>query len=435
MKSSRQIVLELLTKMAVNGAYSNIVLDNTFTNERLSAREKSFATMLFYGVIERKMMLDYIIRLYSSMEFDKIDTAVVQLLRMGLYQLMYMDSVPENAAVNETVQLAPHSAKGFVNGILRSFIRDGLTVNYKDLEGIPKQSIQYSCPKWLIKKWTAQYGEEETVKILEASFGRPPLYAKVNTIKTSADNLIEILAKEKIKAVRNPLLEDCIEIGRIHGVESTNSYRKGLFHIQDISSQLCCKIARPVFNETVIDICAAPGGKTFSMAEAMANRGKIYSFDLYNGKVSMINESAKRLGLDIVKASVNDAMIYNPSIPHADKVLCDVVCSGLGVIRRKPEIKYKQMKNLEELPKIQRQILDVSSRYVKVGGTLIYSTCTLNDDENDKVVDDFLEQHTEFAPVVVPISVQGVENCYKRTFFPQTTGGDGFFAATLRRVR
>ena len=434
MKTARQIVLELLVKMEQNGAYSNIVLDNTFNTEKLSNRDKAFAAMLFYGVIERKMTLDYIIRLYSSAEFEKIDIDVLQILRMGLYQLLYT-AVPESAAVNECTGLAKESRKGFVNGILRNFIREGKRIDYKDLQGEAKLSIEYSCPKWLVKKWTGMFGEEKTAELLKDSFGRPPLFVKVNTLKCTADELVAEFAKEKIEAKKNALLDDCVELGRIHGVEATNAYRKGLFHVQDISSQLCCRVARPVFNETVIDMCAAPGGKTFTMGEMMSNRGKIFSYDLYDGKVSMINEGARRLGLSIVTAAVNDATSYNPNIPMADKVLCDTVCSGLGVIRRKPEIKYKEMKNLEDLPILQQHIMETASKYVKVGGTLIYSTCTLNTDENEKVVEGFLSRNPNFAPVVVPITVAGVDDVCMRTFLPSVTGGDGFFAATLRRVK
>lgn len=434
MKSARQVVLELLIKMQENGAYSNIVLDNTFSREKLSNRDRAFAAMLFYGVIERRMTLDYIIRQYSSTEFDDIDTDVVQILRMGIYQLMYT-AVPESAAVNEAVNLASQSRKGFVNGILRNFIREEKRIDYKDLTGVAKMSIEYSCPKWLIKKWIEMFGEETAVEILKDSFGRPPLFVKVNTVKTTADQLIAQLAKEKIEAKKNTLLDDCLELGRIHQIEASQAFCKGLFHVQDISSQLCCRIAKPIFNETVVDVCAAPGGKTFTMAEMMANRGKIYSYDLYDGKVSMINQGAERLGLTIVRADVQDATVYNPNIPMADKVLCDAVCSGLGVIRRKPEIKYKEMKNLEQLPIVQKHIMQTASRYVKPGGTLIYSTCTLNTEENEKVVEAFLAENRSFAPVVVPIGINGVEESCMRTFLPSLTGGDGFFAATLRRVR
>ncbi len=434
MKSARQTVLDLLIKMHRNGAYSNIVLDNTFSTEKLSNRDRAFATMLFYGVIERKMTLDYIIRLYSSVEFDKIDTDVLQLLRMGLYQLLYT-SVPESAAVNESVGLAAPARRGFINGILRSFLRDGKNIDYKDLDGVAKMSVEYSCPKWLIKKWTEMLGEEKTVEILKDSFGRPPLFVKVNTLRCTADQLISEFSKEKIEAKKNPLLDDCLEIGNVHQIEATNAYRKGLFHVQDISSQLCCRVAKPMFNDTVIDVCAAPGGKTFTMAEMMANRGKILSFDLYDGKISMIRKGAKRLGISIVSAQVHDATQFDNNIPLADKVLCDTVCSGLGVIRRKPEIKYKEMKNIEQLPLVQKHILSTASRYVKMGGTLIYSTCTLNTEENEKVVEQFLSENRGFSPVVVPIGISGVEDACMRTFLPSVTGGDGFFAATLRRVK
>ena len=434
MKSARQVVLELLIKMQENGAYSNIVLDNTFSREKLSNRDRAFAAMLFYGVIERRMTLDYIIRQYSSTEFDNIDTDVVQLLRMGIYQLMYT-AVPESAAVNESVNLASQSRKGFVNGILRNFVREGKKIDYKELTGDAKMSVEYSCPKWLIKKWIEMFGEETALEILKDSFGRPPLFVKVNTLKITADQLIAQLAKEKIEAKKNALLDDCLELGRIHQIEASKAFCKGLFHVQDISSQLCCRIAKPVFNETVIDVCAAPGGKTFTMAEMMANRGKIYSYDLYDGKVSMINQGAERLGLTIVNADVQDATVYNPKIPMADKVLCDTVCSGLGVIRRKPEIKYKDEKEFEELPRLQKAILEVSARYVKVGGTLVYSTCTLSRAENDEVAQEFASTHSEFSPIVQPIPYAGAENSPMRTFFPEEDGGDGFFTAAFRRIK
>lgn len=439
MKTARQIALDLLVKMDTSGAYSNIILDNMFTAEKTTPRDKAFVTAVFYGVLERKMTLDYLIRYYSSVEFDKISVAVVQILRMGFYQLLYMDSVPESAAVNESVALMDYAgipqAKGFVNAILRNFIRDGKAIDYKNLTDEAKLSIEYSCPKWLIKKWNGELGAEKTLSLLKASFGRPPIYARVNTVKFSTDEVIDKLAHEKIKAVKNNLIDGCIEISNTRGIETCSAFRKGMFHIQDISSQICCKIISPIFNEIVVDLCAAPGGKTFTCAELMANRGKVFSYDLYNGKVDVIRSGAKRLGLDIITASENDAGCPNPDIPKADKVICDVPCSGLGVIRRKPEIKYKPMKTLEGLPEIQSRIVNNAADYVKVGGTLIYSTCTVSKAENEDVVSEFLKNHDNFVPIVVPIGVKGVADSHMRTMLPQNTGGDGFFAATLRRVK
>lgn len=434
MASARQIVFGLLIKTEEKGAYSTIVLDSALEKNALSPKDKAFASALFYGVLERKMTLDYIIRYYSKIEYDKIDISAVQLLRMGLYQLLYMESVPDSAAVNETVKLAEQKQKGFINAVLRGFLRNGLKIDYGNLEGEARLSVEYSCPKWLVKMWNKRFGEKNTLEILKSSFGRPPLYVKVNTLKCDAEQLISELKKDGIKAQRNKLLPDCVEIDKIGGIEACRAYRNGLFHVQDISSQLCCKIVKAGYGETVLDMCAAPGGKSFSIAEAMENRGEIHSFDLYDGKISMLREGAKRLGITIISAEVNDASVYNENIPMADKVLCDVVCSGLGVIRRKPEIKYKKKAALEEIPPMQREILKTASRYVKAGGTLIYSTCTLNYEENEAVVEEFLRENRNFAPIVVPLDISGVEVGYCRNFFPHVTGGDGFFVATLRRT-
>ena len=190
-----------------------------------------------------------------------------------------------------------------------------------------------------------------------------------------------------------------------------------------------------MFNETVVDLCSAPGGKTFTCAEIMNDRGRIYSFDLYDGKVSVITNTAKRLGLTIITAAENDATKFNPDIPKADRVICDVPCSGLGVIRRKPEIKYKPMKQLETLPDTQRKIINNAAEYVKPGGTLVYSTCTVSRTENDDIVDEFLKEHSDFVPVVVPLNIKGLEDSYKRTMLPCDVNGDGFFTATLRKVK
>lgn len=439
MKTARQIALDLLIKMDASGAYSNIILDNIFTAEQTPARDKAFATALFYGVLERRMTLDYLIRYYSSVEFDKISVAVVQILRMGFYQLLYMDSVPESAAVNEAVALMNYvgtsRAKGFVNAVLRNFIRDGKQIDYRELKDEAKLSIEYSCPKWLIKKWNSELGAEKTMAMLKASFGRPPIYARVNTVRFSVDEVIGKLQESGITARRNSLLDGCIEISNTKGIESSIAYRKGMFHIQDISSQLSCRIIAPMFNETIVDLCAAPGGKTFTCAELMGNRGKVYSYDLYDGKVDVLRNGAKRLGLDIIAASENDASKPNPAIPVADKVICDVPCSGLGVIRRKPEIKYKLKKSLEGIPEIQRRIINNAADYVKPGGTLIYSTCTVSRDENEQVVENFLAEHTDFVPIVVPVAVKGISDNYMRTMLPSDINGDGFFTATLRKVK
>ncbi|MGN0578870.1 MAG: 16S rRNA (cytosine(967)-C(5))-methyltransferase RsmB [Ruminiclostridium sp.] len=433
MVTARQTAYDLLLKTELQGAYSNIALDEALEKSGLAGKDRAFAAALFYGVLERKMTLDYLIRAYSKTEYDKLDKRAVQLLRMGLYQLLYMTAVPESAAVNETVKLCPQRLKGFANAVLRAFIRGGSKLSFDGLDENGRLSVEYSCPKWLVKMWRKSYGDECTLAMLKSSFGRPPLYAKVNTLKCTADSLIERLSSENIPAVRNPLLSDCIEIGKISGIERCKAYREGLFHVQDISSQLCCKIVAPQSGETVLDMCAAPGGKSFSMAEAMENKGRLLSFDLYEARTELIKSGASRLGLDVITAGVNDALLLNEAIPIADRVLCDVVCSGLGVIRRKPEIKYKPKAEIAEIPEIQRKILDTSKNYVKAGGLLVYSTCTLNPEENEIVAKDFLAKNSDFTPELISADIAGGEGGWYRSFFPHITGGDGFFAASFRR--
>ncbi|MCL2077475.1 MAG: 16S rRNA (cytosine(967)-C(5))-methyltransferase RsmB [Oscillospiraceae bacterium] len=437
MTQSRKTVLELLTRMEQSGAYSNIILDNTFSRDKLNARDKGFSAALFYGVLERKMTLDYLIREYSEIEFDELSCETVQILRMGFYQLLYMN-VTENAAVNECAELAEHSAKGFVNAILRNFIRDGKVIDTKNLEGYAKLSIEYSCPKRLIKKWSAAYGEETTLEILKGSFGRPPIYLRVNTLKFQTDEVAAALSKESFEVKKSEIIDDCLLLERFNSgdansIELSDAYRKGMFHVQDISSQLCCKLAHPGFNQTVIDLCAAPGGKSFTMAQIMNNRGRVISCDLYGGRLALIESGAKRLGLDVINVMENDASVINPEFPPADTVLCDVPCSGLGVIRRKPEIKYKSFEIFEGLAEIQRKILSAASSYVKPNGTLIYSTCTLNPDENEAVADAFQKEHPEFSPYIVPVGVAGLSDDSRYNMFPHVTGGDGFFIAIFRR--
>ncbi|MGN0641086.1 MAG: 16S rRNA (cytosine(967)-C(5))-methyltransferase RsmB [Oscillospiraceae bacterium] len=439
MADARLTAVKLLLKMESSASYSNILLDSALSEQGLSEREKAFAAALFYGVTERRLTLDYIIEQNSRIPFRKLEKEAVAVLRAGFYQLLYMPSVPESAAVNESVKLCrklkAFGAEGFVNGMLRSFIRNGKQISFEGLDEVKTLSLKYSCPEWIAAKWLREYGEENAIKAMEASLGAPPLYARVNSTKVTDDELVNLLKKEGVKAERNPRLNGCIRLEKAGEIEQLEAFKAGLFHIQDVSSQLCCLTLRPIVNETVIDICAAPGGKTFTLAELMGNNGRVLSLDLYDGRVNLIAEGAKRLGLRIVEAKQNNAVKFSEELPQADRVLCDVPCSGLGVIRRKPEIKYKSEEEFEELPRLQRAILEVSSRYVKEGGTLVYSTCTLSRAENDEVARDFAENHPEFSPIVQTIPYEGAENNSMRTFFPEKDGGDGFFTAAFRRIK
>lgn len=438
MADARLTVAKLLLKMESSGSYSNILLDSALTESGLSERDKAFAAALFYGVTERKMTLDYIIKQYCRMPFEKLETEAVVVLRMGIYQILYT-SVPESAAVNESVKLCKKlklfSVQGFVNGLLRTFLRQEKAVSYAGLSIAERLSIQYSAPQWLAQKWTDEYGEANAVKCLSASLGAPPIYARVNTTKISAEDLVKSLKMDGIKASVFPRLAGCVKLEKTGDLERSEAFRSGLFHVQDVSSQLCCHTLKPIVNETVLDICAAPGGKSFTMAELMGNNGRVISMDLYEQRVDLIRKGAWRLGLRIVEAEINNAVKFNENLPMADRVLCDVPCSGLGVIRRKPEIKYKSEEEFEELPRLQMAILETSAQYVKVGGTLVYSTCTLSRAENDDVAAAFAAEHPEFSPIVQTIPYAGTENSPTRTFFPEEDGGDGFFTASFRRIK
>ena len=439
MADPRLTVVKMLMKMDSSEAYSNLLLDHVFSESDLSERDKAFAAALFYGVLERRLTLDYIIEKNSKIPFAKLDPAAVVILRTGLYQLLYMDSVPESAAVNESVKLCKKlkcfSAQGFVNGMLRSFIRGGKKMSYLGLEPEKRLSVEYSCPQWLTEKLVREYGTDFAVRALKASVGKPPVYARVNTLKTTTEKLLAELSKHRIKAAAYPGLDNCIKLEKSGDIEKCAPFRQGLFHVQDISSQLCCLTLRPVVNETVLDVCAAPGGKSFTLAELMGNNGRLYSMDLHDMRVGLIEDGAARLGIKMITAMQNDASKFNGELPQADRVLCDVPCSGLGVIRRKPEIKFKSAGDFEGLPEIQSQILETSARYVKPGGTLVYSTCTLSRAENDEVAGRFAAAHPEFLPIVQPVPYAGAAGEPMRTYCPDENGGDGFFTASFRRVK
>ena len=436
MADPRLTVVKMLMKMESSEAYSNLLLDHAFNEAELSDRDKAFAAALFYGVLERRLTLDHVIRTNSKIAFEKLDKAAVQILRTGLYQLLYMPSVPESAAVNESVKMCKKlkcfSAQGFVNGMLRSFIRSGKKISYLGISPEKRLSVEYSCPEWLTEKFISEYGMDFAVRALKASVGKPPVYARVNVLRTTTDKVIAELAKQRIKAAPYPGLVNCIRLEKAGDIEKCAPFRQGLFHVQDISSQLCCLTLRPVVNETVLDVCAAPGGKSFTLAELMGNNGKLYSMDLHDMRVGLIEDGAARLGIKIITAMQNDASKFNGALPQADRVLCDVPCSGFGVIRRKPEIKYKPPEEFAGLPEIQYQILETSARYVKSGGTLVYSTCTLSRAENDDVADRFSASHPEFMPIVQPVPLSAPGD-YKRTYCPDENGGDGFFTASFRR--
>ncbi len=433
MNNPRQLAFEALLKTEKEGAYSNIALDFLLSKTDFDTRDKAFVSNLFYGVIERKLTLDYQIGLYTSKPLKKMKADVLTVLRLGAYQLLFMDKVPSSAAVNESVNLTKKNrlsyASGLVNAVLRKIDKNGLKLpsekNYSEF-----LSVKYSCPQWLINKWLKEYGKENTVGILGHSIGAPSNYIRVNNTLTTDKELISLLDKEGVTA-KETEVDGCLEIilsGK--AVESLNSFKNGLFHVQDKSCQLCVKALKAKKGDRVFDLCAAPGGKTYTVAEIMGDKGEVLSFDIHEHRVRLIKEGADRLKLNSVTALTGDATVYCKDIGTADAVLCDVPCSGFGIIGKKPEIKYKNPDEVKQLPDLQLEILQNAAKYVKPGGRLVYSTCTLSKGENEKVCKRFIESNIDFT-AVLPL-----ENIYSEsyiTLLPHTHNSDGFFIACFER--
>ncbi len=434
MANTRTLAVKALLRVN-EGGFSNIVLDALLSGAHIEQRDKAFIAAIFYGVLERRITLDKIIKKYSTKPLDDLSPEVLECLRVGFYQLIYMNSVPDMAAANETVeavkQLGAERAAGFVNGIIRSFIRDGKKFDFSRLDKIGRLSAEYSAPIWLCKKWCNEYGDEKTENALKASLGAPPLYARVNTTKTTPEQLIEELEHEGVRAVLTDLVENAVIIYSA-APQNTSAYKNGLFHVQDISSQLCARAVGAQTGERVLDVCSAPGGKTFTVAELM-KEGEIIACDLHAKRANLVANGAKRLGLSMVKAMANDATVLNEQLGKFDRVLCDVPCSGFGVIRRKPEIRFKDPGDLRSLPNIQFKIASTSAQYLKEGGTMIYSTCTLSKDENENVVKRLIEE-CGLTPEKLPEELQKYsKDGYSVTLLPGEINSDGFYFAKLRR--
>jgi len=437
MKSARQVAFEALLKVHRDGAYSNLVVDSLLKeNKDLDDRDKSFVCNLVYGTLDRLIVIDYNLGLYLNQPVKKLKPELHTILRMGTYQLLFMDKVPSRAAVNESVNLAKVNKSSFaaslVNAVLRRVSDNGIRLPEGSETDPEYLSVKYSCPDWIIKLWIDAYGIDNAVSLAEKALEAAPVVIKVNTTKTTTDELIWKLAEEGVIAEKTDAVPNALIISNTGSVEELESYKIGLFHAQDIASQLCCMALDVQEGETVFDLCAAPGGKTFTIAENMNNTGVVRSFDVYQSRVDLIKSGAKRLGLDNVYSYLSDASIFNENYGFADKVLCDVPCSGLGIIRRKPEIRFKNKSEIEALPELQYRILCNATKYLKDGGRLVYSTCTLNPKENSDICDRFLNEHPEFEAVRVhnDLPRYGEEDKYL-TLMPHIHSTDGFFVAAF----
>ena len=412
MKNSRLTAFEIIYGVLNNDDYSNLSLDSAF--DKNNSSDNAFISKLVLGVIERRLTLDYILKPYLN---SRPKPKVRILLYMGVYQLYFMDKVPSNAAVNESVELAKTVGCGYYTKLINAVLHK-VDSNRIDIDTIDDLSARYSCPESLIKMWQKHYGEGNTLKILGEINNIAPVYAVPNSLFVDEEELLYELMDEKAEC---EITSEVVKINSHINIKKSRAFKNGLFHIQDLSSFNCAKALKAEEGQTVIDVCSAPGGKAFTVAERMNNSGEVFALDLNNSRVELIKEGAERLGLDIIKAAVNDAGVYNPDLPKADRVLCDVPCSGFGIIRRKPEIRYKSLDDIKGLYGIQYNILKTSAEYLKRGGRLVYSTCTLNKNENERIAERFVNEDKRFKLTEM------------KTVFP-SENGDGFFYAVMEKI-
>ena len=417
MITAREAALLALNDILYNGKYSNIAVKEMLGKCRgMDKTEKAFFTNLVYGVISRRFTLEYVISQYSAIKLKKLARYVKIILELGFYQLIYLDKVPESAAVNECVKLSKRYCKKgsdrFINGVLRAFLKNRCVIPDDDL------AVKYSFSQEMTKMFLEQFGYEFAQQLMQALNTPPDIMLRPNTLKTDADKLSELLEADGIE---NTVTDYGMVISDGFDVASNRLYKEGYFTPQDRGAYTASMVLAPKEGETIIDMCSAPGGKATHIAELMKDNGNILAFDIHEHKVSLIDNSAKRLGLKSINAQVGDSVVYNSKLNGiADRVLCDVPCSGWGIIRRKPDIKLSHT-DLCELYDIQKKILDNGAKYVKIGGCIVYSTCTVNKKENEEIISEFLSKNKNF------------EKTYEKTFYPNIDGCDGFYVCRLNK--
>lgn len=434
MDKARYTAVQALVHQEKNG-YANLVLSATLEKQDLSPRDKAFVSALFYGVCERLLTLDYCLAQCVSKPLHKLDAPVRAVLRSGLYQANYMQ-IPTAVAVNESVALCKAlkktSAGGFVNAVLRKAIAIDPQKGAFASE-TARLSTLYSVSEDIVNLLQQQYPQQAEA-ILKASFQQPPTALRCNTLKTTPETLQSSLLKQGI-AAQAGFVPGALVADFTGSPAATDEFRQGLYHVQGQASQFAalCLDAKP--HQKVVDVCAAPGGKTLTIAYQMQGKGQLISCDAAKNRLSLIESAAQRCGVNNIQVLHNDASVYNEHLAEADRVLCDVPCSGLGILAKKPDIRYKQLSDMKTLYTLQAEILATSARYVKQGGRLVYSTCTIDPRENQNIVTNFLVNHPNFclvAPYMLPAGVLNENNMI--TFLPGQAGFDGFFVATMERL-
>ena len=431
----REIALKLLIDYEECGKYVNLSLGSHIA-DGLSGEDRARLTALLYTTVEHKLTYDYYIAALTGRSLDKISTHTKCILRLGICQIVDMDNIPDFAAVNETVKLAKNPGeRSLVNGVLRRAARekDFLPLPKKEKNAARYYSVFYSLPLPTVKHFIAELGEDEAVKLFETFNQNPPISLTVNTLKISVDDFVSELKKQGYTATRVAFSPITVRLAEPVNPKNIKGFFDGWFYVQDEASALAAQVISPNPGDVVVDTCSAPGGKSFAMAILSSDEAEIHSYDLHESKLSLITDTATRLGLNSVHATVRDALTPDESlVGRVDKLLCDVPCSGLGVIPKKPDLRYKDISATVDLPPLQLDILTASSRYLKAGGELVYSTCTLNSRENAEVVMKFIEQNPDFTTVDFEIGSLKSDNGML-TLWPHIHNTDGFFISKLRK--
>ncbi|GAK39802.1 ribosomal RNA small subunit methyltransferase B [Paenibacillus sp. TCA20] len=445
--SSREAALQVLAAVEQEGAYSNLLLNQVLKQANLTPADTGLATELVYGTIARQKTLDYYLESYVAKGLAKLQPWVRSLLRLSLYQILYLDRVPDHAAVSEAVNIAKRKGhqgiSGMVNGVLRNILRnrDKLTIP-EDLPAAERIALMHSHPEWLVQRWIEQYGEQEAEAMCRANNEAPPVSVRVNTTMISRNKLIQEMQEEGLVVEPSLLSDDGIIVKSGGNMALTDWYKEGMLSVQDESSMLVAGAVDPKPGMTVLDCCAAPGGKTSHMGEKMEDQGRIIANDIHPHKVELIHRQAERLGLASIETVCHDALDLASNYKEAsfDRILLDAPCSGFGVIRRKPDLRWtKSPEDVEAISALQYELLSRVSKLLKPGGTLVYSTCTTEHAENGGVVERFLKENDQFAPaghlsLREELRHSAILDEYGIQILPHQFHSDGFYIARLTRV-
>lgn len=436
---ARETALTVLLQISGANAWSDGSLKRIIARNGLDSRDAALATRLAYGVVQNRILLDYYIGCYCSQRPSHLEPVVLNILRLGGYQILFMDKIPHRAAVNEAVEMVKSrgrpKAAGLVNAVLRKFVS-----NWLDMPPLPDESraawlsVRYSHPQWLVQRLLDALGEEEAEQFLRCDNEVVPTTIQTNRLLVSDAELERELHMADVTVEPHPWLSGCFQVSGTGDLERLDAFRKGHFMVQDAAARLVAVAAGPAPGSRVMDVCAAPGGKSFALAIDMEDRGEILSCDVHPYKIKRLEEGARRLGISCVKPLLADARERHAAWQgQADLVVADVPCSGLGIIRKKPDIRYKDPDELAALPALQRTILDNAATYVRPGGLLVYSTCTVLRAENEAVTDAFLAAHPAFVrePFVLPGPIGRTDG--QITLWPHRLGTDGFYICRMRR--